>query len=343
MVDQAQLDFDGRLMAGSVKGFMKDTHSSSRDLWQVNVELIRVKPGFNVRINGPAKEAHIRRLADSMKEEGFFQDKPLAGFVAKEGDDQVFYVTDGHCRLEAAKIAIQEGAQIERLPAVAASAGTSEEDLTVALVRANDGLKLEPLEIAIVCKRLVRFNMEVKDIARRLGFSTNYVDGLLMLIGAPIELRDMVESGTVAASTAIETLRDHGDKALDKLRAGLDAAKAKGKDRVTSKHIPGADFKKLVKKAAPTLFVTLREVRTDPGYAGINEALRTKLETLLSQLDSLEGVSEALAAEEKKAQQASKGKVAKVKREKAAKPPKEAKTPAKKGAAVKRAPAAKKA
>ena len=302
MVEQAQLDFDANLMAGSVKTFMKESRSSSRDLWQVDVEQMRVLDGFNVRIKDEDYKAHIRRLATSIKEEGFFQDKPLAGFVRKEGDAQIIYLTDGHCRLEAVKLAISEGAEIVKLPVVVASAGASLEDLTVALVRGNDGKALTPLEIAIVCKRLSRFGWEVKEIARRLDFSPQYVEGLLLLIAAPVKLREMVESKKVSASTAIDTIREHGDKALEKLTAGLAAAKAKGKDRLTNKHIPGAVFKKEVKRAGTSLFMALREIRHDPGYPSVSEGLRGKVEQLLGLLDSLEGVNEVLAIEEKKAQ-----------------------------------------
>jgi ParB family chromosome partitioning protein len=330
MVNQKQLEFESHLMAGSVKTFMKDTHSSSRDLWQVDVELLEVMDGFNVRVKDAEYHAHIRRLANSMKEEGYFQDKPLAAFVAKEGDGQHIYVTDGHCRLEAVKLAIKEGAEIVKIPAVVAQAGSSLEDLTVALVRANDGKPLKPLEIAIVCKRLSRFGWEPKEIARKLDFSVQYVDGLLLLIASPVEVRKMVEDGTVAASTAIDTLRDHGDKALEKLVTGLEAAKAKGKARVTSKHIAGAVFKKEVKKAAPSLFITLREVRADPGYTNIGESLRTKLEQLMGQLGSLDGVDDVLAQELKRVEKIAAGA--------ANKEPK-----AKKIAAQKKAPAAKKA
>lgn len=299
MIDQKQVEFDGKLVPGATKSFMKDTGSSSRDLWQVDVDVVKVLPNFNVRIKDSKYVEHIRRLADSMKEEGFYQDKPLAGYVAKEGQEQVIYITDGHCRMEAVRLAIKEGAEIVKVPVVVASAGSSMEDLTVALVRANDGKPLTPMEIAIVCRRLTRFGWEVKEIARRLGFSQNYVEGLLLLIGAPQEVRAMVESGEVSASTAIGLLRTEGDKAYDKLQEGLENAKAKGKDKVTKKHIAAGGFKKEVKKVAPRLFVTLREVRNDPGYKNIGEVLREKLEKLLSQLDGLDGIDEAIAEAEK--------------------------------------------
>ena len=71
------------LVAGSIKGAMKESGAASRDLWFVPRDQIRVIPDFNVRVESPALDAHIRALADSMKSEGFKAEHPLAGYVAR--------------------------------------------------------------------------------------------------------------------------------------------------------------------------------------------------------------------------------------------------------------------
>ena len=96
---QAELEnFEVQLVQGSTKKAMHSANASSRDLWQVEIESIRVIDNFNVRIKDDKYDAHIRALADSMKSEGFYQDKPLAGYVAKDGEAEkeivTFYVTD---------------------------------------------------------------------------------------------------------------------------------------------------------------------------------------------------------------------------------------------------------
>jgi hypothetical protein len=123
----------------------------------------------------------------------------------------------------------------------------------------------------------------------------------------------MVELGEVSASTAIGILRSDGEKAYEKLQEGLEKAKAKGKGKATKKHMAAGGFKREVKKVAPRLFVTLREVRADPAYKSIGEGLREKLEKLLGQLDGLDGIDEALAEpdEAKKTKPAAKRAVAK--------------------------------
>ena len=286
---QAELEnFEVQLVQGSTKKAMHSANASSRDLWQVEIESIRVIDNFNVRIKDDKYDAHIRALADSMKSEGFYQDKPLAGYVAKDGEAEIIYITDGHCRYEAVKLAISEGAEIARVPVVVAPPGRSMEDLIVGLVRSNSGKPLEPYEIGIVCKRLVNYGWELEAIASRLGFSEKYVEGLLMLMAAPIEIRNMVQNGEVSASTAIEAIRKHGGQALAKLQKGLDNAKAAGGERVTKKHLPEVIFKKKVAKAAPQFFSSLQAVKADPGYEHISPELREKLDVLMAEFGDLE-------------------------------------------------------
>ena len=134
--------FDKELTPGNVKAAMKESGAGSRDLWQVAPDKLRTMEGFNVRTRGDDHTAHIRSIADSIKANGYYQYQPLGGVVAVENGEQVIYIHAGHCRLEAALLAIAEGATLERLPVVVSPAGTSMEDLTVELVRGNSGKAL---------------------------------------------------------------------------------------------------------------------------------------------------------------------------------------------------------
>lgn len=277
--------FDACLVAGNVKQAMRDAKATSRDLWSVEVSALRILTDFNVRIHDAAWETHIRALANSMKVEGFYQDKPMAGYVAKEGDEQVIYITDGHCRYNAVRLANSEGAEIERVPVVVSAQGTSLEDLTVALFKSNSGKPLSPFEIGIVCKRLSLFGWNIDQISTRLDMTEFYVDGLLRLVAAPKPIREMVQNGQVSASVAIQVLRAKGNKAFDYLQSALNKAQGAGKERVTAKHLPEHAFQKSVKKAAPALFGALVDVKADPGYQHISPELREKLELLVAQLN----------------------------------------------------------
>jgi len=227
------------LTAGNVKAAMRSAEAVSSDLWKVPLDQIKVIDGFNVRANGAEHRAHVGEIADSIVANGFYQNKPLAGYVAVEGGAQIIYITDGHCRLEAANEAVQRGAEIKALPVVVSPKGTSIEDLTVGLVTNNSGKALSQYEIGIVCKRLIGFGWEEKEIARRLSMSAQRVGDLLNLVAAPASVRKLVADGTVSASQAIATLKEHGDKAAEKLTAGAEKARSAGKKKATRKHIEG--------------------------------------------------------------------------------------------------------
>lgn len=236
---------------GSIKKAMKDVTSS--DLWKVPRDRLIVQPGFNVRTHTPEYKAHIRQIADSIKANGYMQDKPIAGYVASTDLGDTIIVTDGHSRLAAFDLAVSEGWEGTELPVVTKPRGTSMEDLTIALVTSNNGRPLSPYEIGVVAKRLIGYGMETKDIAARLGFTKQYIEGLLDVVAAPKAIRDLVVAGTVSTTLAVETLKKHGKDAAKVLSEGAKEATAAGKERVTKKHVTRATTKapKKAKPAAP--------------------------------------------------------------------------------------------
>ena len=281
-----EFDFDVHLVPGSIKTAMKDAEAGSRDLWQVSPFELHLIENFNVRVNTEKHLAKVREIADSMLSEGYYQDKPLAGYVAKEDGKQKIYVYDGHTRLAAVKLALEEGANIDRVPVVVSQAGISMEDLTVALVRGNSGEPLAPYEMGIVCKRLVRFGMEIPMIATRIGVTEQYVKNLLSLMAAPVEIRNMVIQDRVAASTAIDVIAKHGEKALAVLEKAESKANGAGKSRVTGKHVdPASEFKKAIREQAFEMFEILKGIANDEGsFNGLTSDLADRLARTLGEI-----------------------------------------------------------
>jgi ParB-like chromosome segregation protein Spo0J len=231
-------EFATELVRGNLKAAMASAGATNpHALWKVPLDKIRVIPGFNTRIHTPEYEAHIEWLTNSILENGYDEDKPLAGYVVKEDDGDVIYLTDGHSRNLAVARANERGAQIETLPIVVKPKGTSMEDLTVALVTSNSGRPLTPYETAIVVKRLVGYGLDEPTIAKRLGFTQKYVNDLLTLVAAPKAVRDMIVAGKIAPTLAINMLTKHGAKAVEKLKAAVEKAEASGKKKATAKHV----------------------------------------------------------------------------------------------------------
>lgn len=165
------------------------------------------------------------------------------------------------------------GADIKAVPMITKPAGTSMEDLTVALVTGNAGSPLRPFEVAAVCKRMIGYSMSEAEIARRLQITGKYARDLLYYAAAPAETRAMVESGQVVLGLAVSTLRKHGPEAISILSKGLEQAQASGKTRVTPK-----------------------QVKTDSGPRVTRPVLRSSLEYLrTNKLDSDERFLKFLA------------------------------------------------
>ena len=302
------------LSPGSIKGAMKAANDGasgkSRDLWQVSPAKLRVVEDLNPRVETPAYLQHIRELADSMKEHGFFQDKPLAGYVAKVDGEDVIYIVEGGSRLRAANLAISEGAQFVEVPVSVDQKGVNTEDILVRMVRGNTGRPLTQYEQAIVCQRLTRFGWDTAKIATQLGLHPQMVEAGLLLMGADARIRQLVGAELMAFTLAVEMIREHGAKAFAHIEKAQQSANAAGKTRITKRHVAGAAFKKDLKKAADPMFHLLQSIKEDSSFANLSEETQAKLIALLTPLqeakaanaaDSKEKEPEASTSEQKAA------------------------------------------
>lgn len=175
---------------------------------------------FNIRVHTPDYEAHINRIAQSIRDNGFFRHAPLKVYPAKEGEQNLLYLVGGYTRYEAAKRAVASGAKLTRLPVVATPKGATLDDLLIGLDRDNDGRPLSAFEKGILVKRMIANGNDEDEIATALGITKQYVGGLLQLMAAPKQLHNMVINGEVAANLAIDLIKEHGSakKALDALK-----------------------------------------------------------------------------------------------------------------------------
>lgn len=252
---------------------------------------LRTMPGFNPRLKTKEHVAHVRRIADSMKAEGFYGDKPLAVVSGFEGAGNkrrpVWFVTEGGCRWEALQLALNEGAPIELVPISVKPRSTSMEDLTVALVKGNEGKPFTPLELAIIVNRMEKFERSAEYIAEKLNFSLAYVHQLQALARVPSSIRAMIETGEVPAAVALESIRNHGLNAKGVLQDAVDKAKAAGATKITRKNLPQQVFKRTVHKAAPKLLDVVSQLRTHKAYAEFPSDLRARLDELMEQIDAV--------------------------------------------------------
>jgi len=232
-------DFKTELTPAPAAATMKSAEAKKGDLWQVPIGSIKILPDFNVRVRDTdAYKAGITELKDSIVANGYYPHKPLAGYTAKVGDDTIIYLEDGHRRLEAVEAANFElgaDAQITSLPVIVAPAATTMEDMLVNLVQSNSGKDLTPYEKGLVVKRLLGFGMDKKQVAARLGFTPRYIDDMLVLVAAPVAVRNLMLNDRISSTQALRELRKDPAKAAERLTAAVKAAEGAGKTKATAK------------------------------------------------------------------------------------------------------------
>ena len=197
------------------------------ELRQVPVADLHVLPNLNLRVEGTDDyDAGITELAAKIEANGFYDDKPLAGYVTADGKT---IVVDGHRRL-AAVLRLNanslDGDVVEHLPVVIKPELDSLADITVAMIATSEGKELTMFEKGIGVKRLMADGMTADDIARRLGVSTKTIDNYLIVAGVPAKARDLLLDGKV---TSTQVLRTKGD--ATRLEAMVKQATAAGRTR----------------------------------------------------------------------------------------------------------------
>jgi hypothetical protein len=244
VIPESAFDAD-TITAGSIKTAVKTAFASAAagELFDAPIANLRGIDGFNVRIATKAYNQHIDELAQSMAANGFLRSKPLTVFAGKDADNaDVLFITDGYSRRAAIDIANEKyGADIQNVPVIVQPGSTSVEDLTVALVQANSGRNLQPVEKAIVAKRLEGYGKTNEEIGKHLSCTPRFVDDLLLMAGAPPKIRNAVINEKMAFTEAVKVLRKHGANAGKVVDKAAEKAAAKGKTKATAKDIGEAE------------------------------------------------------------------------------------------------------
>lgn len=214
-------------------GSIKKLSVGRKDLFLLAPEDIQEDPGWNVRHDTEDLQNHIRSLADSIKEIGVQQ--PLTVFM--QGPSAI--VTDGHCRLLAVNLAISEGADIKAVPVRTEERYSNEADRVLSMLTRNSGRQLTIPEQAEVIKRLLSFNWTEAEIARKTGSSRQHINTLVHFLASPSEIQNMVKSGQVSATTAVNQVRKEGEGAVGTLKSAVNTAQQEGRKKATGRHIMG--------------------------------------------------------------------------------------------------------
>lgn len=180
-----------------------DTLKAKRaDLYKVPSSKIIAKEEDNVRTvyNG------ITELSESIKENGVKM--PLKGRKVRINGEDYFEVTDGFRRSRAIKMLLEQGIEI-LVPFVLEPQGYSSEERLFDMFLMNEGDPLTPLDKAAGIKKALAWGYTEKQIAQKLAKSEGYIRKLNSLNSAPIQLKNLIETGVISATLAIDAIANN--------------------------------------------------------------------------------------------------------------------------------------
>jgi ParB/RepB/Spo0J family partition protein len=231
----------------------------TRDLKMVPYENLKIITDFNIRTD----YGDIPLLCSQILEHGV--KVPLQGY--KEKGSEIYVIKDGHRRYKALTYLKENGQLPESIfiPFVLEPQKYNDERRVIDMFIMNEGKPLTPLEQAEGIKRLQQWGHSDKEIASKIGRSIAYIGKLALLISAPKKLTNMIESGKVSASFAMDIIsKGETDKFLADVDAGKfdsqstsngheifpDATPKKAKAKITKGDIDQVNSWKLFKKWA---------------------------------------------------------------------------------------------
>lgn len=218
---------------------IKDVAAGRSDLYRLDPKIIQIKDGWNSReATDPNNSNHIAELAASIKEIGV--KKPLVCYM----ENEIVYVTDGHCRLQAVMHLIEQGVEVKTVPVMVEDRHANESDRIFSQIVHNSGKPLTSLEQAKVFKRLVDLGWAQKDIAAKSGITGGRVSQLLELNTLPVILQKYIIEGKASANFVLLTYKKHKynvDETILELNGAVRVAEESGRKRALPKDTEGGE------------------------------------------------------------------------------------------------------
>lgn len=225
-------------MSHSFKSLRASGVISRADLLRADWSDIHIEPNFNKRFDTEELQQSIIDLADYMETGGEFPPLEL-----RVSDDGRLFIVEGHRRHAAIALVIQrkldagdEKAAIQwRKVYFLPFSGNRVHQLS-RIITSQSQRPLTTLELAMGYKALSDEGLTSAEIAVEVHHTRPHVDQLLLLANAEPDVHELVQSGRVPATTAIDVVRKHGAEAGKFLQAKLDRS---GKSKLTESDVKG--------------------------------------------------------------------------------------------------------
>ncbi|BAO62852.1 hypothetical protein PPC_3505 [Pseudomonas protegens Cab57] len=223
---------------------IKDGDLKRADAMKARLEDLHEEPGFNLRAEGEELEESISALAEFI-----FAGGQIPALEVRPRAEGGMWVVDGH-RRRRAYLKLDQAGRLPRVPSkddperleawisIVPFEGNDAERVA-RVITSQEGKKLSPLELADGYKRLTAFGWTPDQIAKKVGKTRQHVEQVMTLGNANTDVQQLVASGQVSATTAVQVVRQHGEEAGKVLGGELQKAKATGKSKVTAGSMRG--------------------------------------------------------------------------------------------------------
>lgn len=179
--------------------------TKKKDLLMVAPQNLVVADGFNVRND----MGDLNALKESILDTGL--QVPIK--AKKISGEDKYQVIDGHRRLRAIMLAIEEGNKIPYVEVINFT-GTEEDQVISMLVTGTGQKPLTDVEQAEAIKRLTNFGFRVEDLAKKMGRSIPHAYYLLKISNLPQRVKNLIQEGYVSGLLAVEIFEEEQDEAL---------------------------------------------------------------------------------------------------------------------------------
>lgn len=246
------------MAAKSFRQMSEDGTIRRADANKIRLEDLHIEPGFNLRDpleldeNGMTFEESIKHLAGLM-----LQGLTIPALEVRPRDEGGVWIVEGERRTRAWRLLDEQG----KLPRVLDKKTGKMEfwvevrqfegndaDRTLRIMTSNQRRELRPIELGRGYLRLKKFGWSLDQIATGVGKGVPHVKDMIELACANTDVQQMVRENVVKPTTALKTVRQHGEKAGQVLAKAAAENGGKVKPRHVApkaKAIPVALFERL--------------------------------------------------------------------------------------------------
>jgi ParB/RepB/Spo0J family partition protein len=243
-----------------MKSEVLKTKRKDRVLMQVSPANLIIEDGFNVRKD----YGNLEELMTSIVECGL--QVPIKAKELKD-DSEKWVVIDGHRRLLAIQLAIENGHDIKYVD-VLSFKGNDEDQVLSMLITGTGQKPLNEMEQSNAVQRLINFGYRVDEIAKKMGRSLPHVYYLVKLSAIPMKLKEKVQEGYISG-LALTSIMENApeDEWEDRVEQAISNANENAPlgaiVKATAKNIEDRKLRPIEKLAKLVEFINAEEIENE--------------------------------------------------------------------------------